>query len=100
LASYFLFPFFSFLVRSILLFDLKKHPFFRPDPCVSRSAARKICQGRRGIVWEDDQGKVWLSYNSADYLFKTIYPRHGAELPPTTSPLARQLEEISDYATK
>jgi len=36
LASYFLFPFFSFLVRSILLFDLKKHPFFRPDPCVRR----------------------------------------------------------------
>jgi hypothetical protein len=41
-----LLPFSSFLVRSILLFDLKSNPFFRPDPCVRRSAARKICQGR------------------------------------------------------
>ena len=62
--------------------------------------ARPVDFPLKALVWEDDQGKVWLSYNSADYLFKTIYPRHGAELPPTTSPLARQLEEISDYATK
>jgi hypothetical protein len=47
-----------------------------------------------------DQGKVWLSYNSADYLYKTIYPRHGAEAPPTTAPVAKFLDEISDYATK
>ena len=24
---------------------------------------------------------MWLSYNSADYLYKSIYPRHGAEAP-------------------
>ena len=54
----------------------------------------------KALVWEDDQGKVWLSYNSADYLYKTIYPRHGAETPPTTAPFAKFLDEISDYATK
>jgi uncharacterized protein (DUF302 family) len=54
----------------------------------------------KALVWEDDQGKVWLSYNSADYLYKTIYPRHGAEAPPTTAPVAKFLDEISDYATK
>jgi uncharacterized protein (DUF302 family) len=54
----------------------------------------------KALVWEDDQGKVWLSYNSADYLYKTIYPRHGAEAPPTTAPLAKFFDEISDYATK
>src|ERR1700730_1776359 len=54
----------------------------------------------KALVWEDDQGKVWLSYNSADYLYKTIYPRHGAEAPPTTAPFAKFLDEISDYATK
>src|SRR5271165_1185395 len=53
----------------------------------------------KALVWEDDQGKVWLSYNSADYLYKTIYPRHGAEAPPTTAPVAKFLDEISDYAT-
>lgn len=54
----------------------------------------------KALVWEDDQGKVWLSYNSADYLYKTIYPRHGAESPPNTAPFARALDELSDYATK
>ena len=54
----------------------------------------------KALVWEDDEGKVWLSYNSADYLYKTIYPRHGAEAPPTTAPFAKALDEISDYATK
>jgi hypothetical protein len=28
----------------------------------------------KALVWEDDQGKVWLSYNSSDYLYNTIYP--------------------------
>ena len=54
----------------------------------------------KALVWEDDQGKVWLSYNSSDYLYKTIYPRHGAEAPPTTAPLAKLLDEMTDQATK
>ena len=54
----------------------------------------------KALVWEDDQGKVWLSYNSADYLYKTIYPRHGAEAPPMTAPFAKALDEMRDYATK
>lgn len=54
----------------------------------------------KALVWEDDQGKVWLSYNSADYLYKTIYPRHGLAGPPSTEPLTNALDEMSDYATK
>ena len=54
----------------------------------------------KALVWEDDQGKVWLSYNSADYLYKTIYPRHGAAVPPVTAPFAKLLDEMSDHATK
>jgi uncharacterized protein (DUF302 family) len=54
----------------------------------------------KALVWEDDQGKVWLSYNSADYLYKTIYPRHGAEVPPNTAPLAKLFDEMTDQATK
>ena len=54
----------------------------------------------KALVWEDDGGKVWLSYNSADYLYKTIYGRHSAEAPPTTAPFAKALDEVSDYATK
>ena len=54
----------------------------------------------KALVWEDDQGKVWLSYNSAEYLYKTIYPRHGL---PSTGPiesLGKAIDEMSDYATK
>ena len=54
----------------------------------------------KALVWEDDQGKVWLSYNSADYLFNTIYKRHGAEAPPAIAPIAKALDEMSDQATK
>ena len=54
----------------------------------------------KALVWEDDQGKVWLSYNSSDYLSKTIYPRHGAAIPQTTEPFAKFLDEVSDQATK
>src|SRR3954454_2691147 len=31
----------------------------------------------RALVWQDDQGKVWLTYNSGDYLMSYVYPRHG-----------------------
>src|SRR5258708_37385162 len=55
----------------------------------------------KALVWEDDQGKVWLSYNSSDYVYNTIYPRHGAAVPPAaTAPFAKLLDEMSDQATK
>jgi uncharacterized protein (DUF302 family) len=54
----------------------------------------------KALVWEDDQGKVWLSYNSADYLFNTIYKRHGADAPAATAPIEKILDEMSDQATK
>jgi len=54
----------------------------------------------KALVWEDDEGKVWLSYNSSDYLYKTIYLRHGAAAPPATAPFASLLDEMSDQATK
>ena len=53
----------------------------------------------KALVWEDDSGKVFLSYNSAEYLYGTIYPRHGLQAPPPEA-LARVLNEMSDYATK
>jgi uncharacterized protein (DUF302 family) len=54
----------------------------------------------KALVWQDDQGKVWLSYNSSDYLFRTIYKRHGATVPPSTALFAKLLDEMSDQATK
>jgi uncharacterized protein (DUF302 family) len=53
----------------------------------------------KALVWEADQGKVWLSYNSSEYLYNTIYPRHGATVPPATAPFGKLLDEMSDQAT-
>ena len=82
--------------RTVILFGFPKlgTPLMIKTPLVAIDLPLKV------LVWEDDQGKVWLSYNSADYLFKTIYPRHGVAAPPTASPLAKALDEMSDYATK
>jgi uncharacterized protein (DUF302 family) len=54
----------------------------------------------KALIWQDDDGKVWLTYNSAEYLGGTIYVRHGLPDPPSTPALAKTLEEFSDYATK
>lgn len=36
----------------------------------------------KALVWEDAAGAVSVTYNSSPYLFETIYPRHGAPVPP------------------
>lgn len=35
----------------------------------------------RGLVYEDDAGEVWIAWNTAEYLFGIVYPRHGLEMP-------------------
>lgn len=35
----------------------------------------------KALVYEDDEGQVWLAYNSAEYLYNTIFVRHGLEFP-------------------
>jgi uncharacterized protein (DUF302 family) len=69
-------------------------------PSVIKTPLLAIELPPKALVWEDDQGKVWLSYNSSDYLFNTIYKRHGAEVPASTAPIAKVLDEMSDQATK
>jgi uncharacterized protein (DUF302 family) len=54
------------------------------------------------LVWQDDQGKVWLSYNSAAYLSETIYPRHAVKpLPPeAVERYTNFLKETAQKATE
>ena len=55
----------------------------------------------KALVWQDDQGAVWLTYNSAEYLGATIYPRHGLSMPPEARQALEQLlSEVSDQSTK
>jgi uncharacterized protein (DUF302 family) len=69
-------------------------------PVMAKTPLLAIDNPLKALVWEDDQGKVWLSYNSADYIYKTIYPRHGAEAPPNYAAFTKLLDEMTDQATK
>jgi uncharacterized protein (DUF302 family) len=82
--------------RTVLVFGNPK----LGTPAMVKTPLLAIDVPPKALVWEDDQGKVWLSYNSADYLSKTIYPRHGAAAPSASSPFAKALDEVSDHATR
>jgi uncharacterized protein (DUF302 family) len=56
----------------------------------------------KALVWQDEQGRVWLSYNSAQYLLETIYARHGVAAPPSDrlEALAIFLKKVAEKATQ
>ncbi len=35
----------------------------------------------KALVWEDSTGKVFLSYNSAEFVLGPVYARHGIQVP-------------------
>jgi uncharacterized protein (DUF302 family) len=84
------------LPRTVIVFG---NPKFG-TPVMKNTPLLAIDVPPKALVWQDDEGKVWLTYNSAEYLGSTIYPRHGLADPPSTPALAKALTEFSDYATK
>jgi uncharacterized protein (DUF302 family) len=55
----------------------------------------------KALVYEDASGKAWVSYNSAEYLFNTIYGRHGAPVnPEATAGTTKVLTEATEAAVK
>jgi len=51
----------------------------------------------KALVWQDDQGKVWLTFNSGDYLQNYVYPRHGL---PSNPAAAEAFEEFVKHAAE
>ena len=50
-------------------------------------------------VYEDNDGKVWISYNTSEYLYRTIFARHGLKHPEGDVELyAQLLEELTNTA--
>ena len=55
----------------------------------------------RALVWQNDQGQVYLTYNSAAYIANYVYPRHGLTIAgDAPSNLEQFLNEIIEQATK
>ena len=53
----------------------------------------------KAVVYQDADGKVWISYNSAEYLYETIFKRHGLAYPEKDVAFYKKvLEELTDFA--
>jgi hypothetical protein len=51
----------------------------------------------KALVWPDDQGKIWLTFNSGEYLQNYVYPRHGL---PSNQGAARSFDEFVRHAAE
>lgn len=83
--------------RTVILFG---NPKIGTAP-MQKAATLAIDNPPKALVWEDEGGKVWLTYNSAEYIGQGIYPRHGVSMPPEAiKDIEQLLTDVSDAATK
>jgi len=70
-------------------------------PMMQQAPTLAIDVPAKALVWQDDQGKVWLTYNSGEYIGNYVYPRHGLTMSTEAlKGLVRFLDEVSDQSTK
>jgi uncharacterized protein (DUF302 family) len=70
-------------------------------PLMSKSPTLAIDLPMKALVWQDDQEKVWLTYNAAEYSANQISPRHGlTATAEATAMLGKFLADISDLSTR
>jgi len=70
-------------------------------PAMRTNSTLAIVLPLKALVWEDDSGKVWLTYNSAEFVGQHVYGRHGLSLDAKPSQgLAKLLGDVSRDATQ
>jgi len=53
----------------------------------------------KALVWEDANGKVFITYNSADYVFGPVFSRHGLpNNPKVQAATAKMLDAVTSAA--
>jgi uncharacterized protein (DUF302 family) len=83
--------------RTVIIFGNPK----AGTPPMTKSATLAIDLPMKALVWQDDENKVWLTYNSSEYSAKEIYPRHGLAVPEQAAQaLATFLADVSDRSTQ
>jgi uncharacterized protein (DUF302 family) len=83
--------------RTVIIFGNPKGG----TPPMTKSATLAIDLPMKAMVWQDDQNKVWLTYNSSEYGAKQIYPRHGLSVPEEAAKaLEKFLADVSDQSTQ
>ena len=66
-------------------------------PSMQKSPTLAIDVPPKALVWQDDQGKIWLTFNSGAYLLDYVYPRHGL---PSNAAAAKALDEFLKHAAE
>ena len=70
-------------------------------PPMTKSATLAIDLPMKALVWQDDQDRVWLTYNSSEYGAKIVYPRHGLSVPDGAEKMLEKfLADASDQSTQ
>lgn len=70
-------------------------------PAMARSATLAIDLPMKALVWQDDQDKVWLSYNSSEYGSSYVFPRHGLSASDeATKKTETFLADVADQSTR
>jgi uncharacterized protein (DUF302 family) len=69
---------------------------------MQKAATLAIDNPPKALVWQDDQDKVWLTYNTAEYHLGTLYPRHGLPKPPSEAVdgFAKLLADLAKATTE
>jgi uncharacterized protein (DUF302 family) len=68
---------------------------------MTKSATLAIDLPMKALIWQDDQGRVWLTYNTSEYNAKYVLPRHGLTAPGDASKaLEAFLTRVTDLSTQ
>ena len=83
--------------RTVIVFG---NPKLGTGP-MQKAATLAIDNPLKALVWQDDQDKVWLTYNNAEYQFGYVYPRHGLTgSSENRKNLEQFLDGVSEEATR
>lgn len=83
--------------RTVIIFGNPK----AGTPPMTKSATLAIDLPMKALVWQDDQGNVWLTYNTSEYNAKYVLPRHGLTAPDDVSrALETFLTRVTDLSTQ
>lgn len=83
--------------RTVIIFGNPK----AGTPPMTKSATLAIDLPMKALVWQDDQDRVWLTYNTSEYNAKYVFPRHGVA---TSGDVSKALEtfltKVTDQSTQ
>lgn len=70
-------------------------------PAMQKAPTVAIDVPPKALIWQDDQGKVWLTFNSGEYLQNYVNPRHGLPSNPVAAKaFDRFVQHAAEQATE